>query len=183
MHHSPHHAVRFYDDSDSLCRIVGEFIGAGLEAGEPGLVVATQMHTERIDGCLRQRGLDVDGLKRIGDYVTVDARETLATFMLNSIPNAGAFHHHMGLLIEQVLRNRENTTLRIYGEMVDVLWKHGREEDAIRVETLWNELANTHAFKLLCGYAMGNFYKGAAIEEIKRQHSHVVNDKGEPTAA
>jgi hypothetical protein len=184
MHdHSPHlHAVRFYDDSDSLCRIVGEFIGVGLEAGEPAIVVATQMHAERIDQCLRKRGLDVDGLKRIGDYVTVDARETLATFMLNSIPNAGAFHHHMGLLIGQVLRNRERTTLRIYGEMVDVLWKDGREAEAIRVETLWNELANTHSFKLLCGYAMGNFYKGAAIEEIKRHHSHVVNEQGEHTA-
>lgn len=182
-HPPPHvHAVRFYEDADSLCRIVGEFVGAGLETGEPAIVVATPMHTELIDECLRKRGLDVDGLKRMGDYVTVDARETLATFMIDSLPNARAFDHNMGSLIHQVLRNRERTTLRIYGEMVDVLWKDGHEPEAIRLETLWNELANTHDFKLLCGYSMGNFYKGAAIEDIKRQHSHVVSETGEHTA-
>ena len=88
----------------------------------------------------------------------------------------------MGSLIQQVLWNRETTTLRLYGGMVDVLWKQGREAEAIRVETLWNELANTHAFKLLCGYSIGNFYKGAAVEQIKQQHSHLVNDTGEQTA-
>ena len=92
--------------------------------------------------------MDVDNLKRIGDDVTVDAQETLATFMVGSVPNAGAFHHHMGSLIQQVLRNREKTTLRLYGEMVDVLWKRRREAEA---------------------------------EEIKRQHSHLVNDTGEQT--
>jgi hypothetical protein len=30
---------------------------------------------------------------------------------------------------------------------------------------------------------MGHFYKGAALEEITRQHSHVLNEKGESTAA
>jgi len=184
MHdHSPHlHAVRFYEDSESLCRLVGEFIAAGFDADEPAIVVATPMHIEVIDGCLRKRGLDVDALKRMGDYTTIDARDTLATFMVGSVPNANAFHHQMTSLLQQVLRSRETTTLRIYGEMVDVLWKDGHETAAIRVETLWNELANMHAFKLLCGYSIGNFYKGAAVEAIKQQHSHVVNETGEHAA-
>jgi len=84
---------------------------------------------ERRGGRDQRRGLDVDNLKRIGDYVTVDAQETLATFMVGSVPSAGAFYHHMGLLIQRVLRNRETTTLRLYGGMVDVLWKHRREAE------------------------------------------------------
>lgn len=43
---------------------------------------------------------------------------------------------------------------------------------------LWNQLALTHDFSLLCGYAMGNFYKDAAVEDICRQHSHVVSAEG-----
>jgi hypothetical protein len=65
--------------------------------------------------------------------------------------------------------------------MVDLLWKDGLEAAAIRVETLWNQLANSHDFKLLCGYSMGNFYKGAAIEDIKGQHSHLTSAVGEHT--
>ena len=176
------HSVRFYDDSESLCRIVGEFIGVGLESGEPAIVVATPKHATLIDDCLRSRRLDVHSLKRRGDYVTVDAGDALATFMVNALPSASAFHYYMRSLIEQVLRTREKTTLRVYGEMVDLLWKDGLDAAAIRLETLWNELANTQKFKLLCGYSMGNFYKGAAIETIKGQHSHLVGDSGEHVA-
>src|ERR1051325_2531155 len=181
MKDAPFHAVRFYNDADSLCAIVGEFLGEGLEDGEPAIVVATSEHTCRIDECLRRRGLNVDELKRLGDYVTMDARETLATFMIDALPNPKAFRHNMSHVIEQVARGRERMPVRVYGEMVDVLWKDGHEAAAIRLETLWNELANTQQFKLLCGYSMGNFYKGAALEEIKSKHSHVTADDGRHT--
>jgi hypothetical protein len=61
--------------------------------------------------------------------------------------------------------------------MVDVLWKDGQTAAAIRLETLWNQLAQTHSFALLCGYSMGNFYKDAAArEDICHQHTHVLSD-------
>ena len=43
---------------------------------------------------------------------------------------------------------------------------------------LWNRLANTHDFSLLCGYAMGNFYKDATIQDVCRHHTHTVSDDG-----
>jgi hypothetical protein len=172
------HAVRFYRDDDSLCRIVGEFVGAGLEAGERAIVIATADHTRRIEGCLRERGLDINNLKELGDFVTLDAREILATFMRNDEPDRARFNRHVGDTLRQLARGRENTPVRAYGEMVDLLWKDGLEQGAIRLETLWNELANTHEFKLLCGYSMGNFYKGAALEQIHAEHSHLVDEGG-----
>ncbi len=59
---------------------------------------------------------------------------------------------------------------------------------AVQVEMLWNKLAMTREFSLLCGYGMGNFYKDAALQEICDQHSHVVSAEGrrgarEPRAA
>jgi hypothetical protein len=179
--HAGHfHAVRFYDDADSLCRIVGEFLGVGLENGEPALVIATPGHTASINACLRRRGLDVDALKHAGDYVTLDARATLAAFMVDALPNATLFRHTMSETLKRITRGHEHTTVRAYGEMVDVLWKDGLEAAAIRLETLWNQLANTYDFKLLCGYAMGNFYKGVALDEIRARHSHLVFDDGQP---
>jgi len=44
----------------------------------------------------------------------------------------------------------------------------------IRLEMLWNQLAMTHDFSLLCGYAMGNFYKHAGMREVCAMHSHVI---------
>jgi len=50
---------------------------------------------------------------------------------------------------------------------------------AITVEALWNQLGETHRFKLLCGYSMGNFYKGTAFDDIKGHHSHLTSESGE----
>ena len=68
--------------------------------------------------------------------------------------------------------------------MVDVLWKEGKPEAAIRLEMLWNKLAQQHGFALLCGYSMGNFYKETkGFEAICREHTHVVAPLAEPTVA
>jgi hypothetical protein len=175
------HGVQFYKDSDALCRIVGGFVGEDLEHGALALVIATPDHVARIDSCLRDRGIDVDEMQRDGSLVTLDARDTLQLFMMDGMPNPGVFRRVVGSALTCLSHGREHLPIRAYGEMVDLLWKDGLEAAAIRLETLWNQLAATRDFKLLCGYSMGNFYKGAAIEEICDQHSHVVAGNGDVT--
>ena len=68
------------------------------------------------------------------------------------------------------------------GQMVDVLWKNGQQEAAIRLEVLWNHLANSQAFSLMCGYAIGHFYKDASFDHICGQHTHVLSADGKPVA-
>ena len=46
------HAVRFYEDSNSLCRIVSGFIAEGLALSQPALVIATKAHADCIEGNL-----------------------------------------------------------------------------------------------------------------------------------
>jgi hypothetical protein len=69
--------------------------------------------------------------------------------------------------------------VRIFGQMVDVLWQRGERNAAIQLEVLWNELAQTEAFSLLCGYAVGHFYKHAAFEQVCAQHSHILSADGQ----
>lgn len=176
------HGVQFYNDPDALCRIVGGFVGEGLEHGALALLIATSDHAARIDDCLRARGIDVDDLRRQGCLVTLDAYETLQLFMADGMPNPGAFKHVMNAALTHVRRGREQRTIRAYGEMVDLLWKDGLEAAAIRLETLWNQLGTTDDFELVCGYSMGNFYKGAALEHIHAQHSHLIAGEGDATA-
>lgn len=175
--HAHHHAVQFYGSDQSLCTTVGGFIGEGLVAGQPAILIATPVHTAAILDELKRRLIDVDHAKHIGDLVCLDAEEALATFMASDMPDTNAFHKNMGDAIAQALGGRVRTPVRAYGEMVDVLWKKGRAEAAIRLEVLWNDLAATHAFQLLCGYSMGNFYKQAEyFEQVCQQHTHVVAD-------
>jgi len=94
------------------------------------------------------------------------------------MPNPGKFEHHVGSLIRDMLGGRKTTIVRAYGEMVDVLWKLGQEDAAIRLEILWNTLATTYGFALLCGYSTGNFYKQAErFQEVCSQHTHVLDSE------
>ena len=179
------HAVRFYDTKESLCRIVAEFLGEGFVTGQPGLVIGTPEHRAGIVEELRARHFDVDGLLTAGDLLLLDARETMSAFMVDGMPDAALFKERATEAIEKVCRGRTDCTIRAYGEMVDLLWKDGHSVAAVRLEMLWNKLAMTHDFSLLCGYAMGNFYKDASINEICQQHTHVIGAGGEaaPSAA
>jgi hypothetical protein len=172
------HAVKFYDTRESLCRIVAEFLGEGLVTRQPVVVLATPEHRAGILAELTARHFDVDKMQDLGDLLLLDAAETLSTFMVDGMPDDSLFVASMTHAIEQVSRGRSNCTIRAYGEMVDVLWKNGQDVAAIRLEMLWNKLAATHQFSLLCGYAMGTFYKDSSIADIHRQHSHVVIDQG-----
>jgi signal transduction histidine kinase len=61
--------------------------------------------------------------------------------------------------------------------MVNLLWRAGNPDAAIRLEELWNQLARGRSFALLCGYAMSNFgheHDAERFAEVCRSHSRVV---------
>jgi hypothetical protein len=172
------HAVKFYESRESLCRIVAEFLGEGLIRQQPAVVMATAEHRAGIVTELRARHFDVGSMQAAGDLLLLDASEALANFMVDGMPDADLFNANVTRAIERVCRGRKDLTIRAYGEMVDILWQAGQDVAAIRLEMLWNKLAMTHDFALLCGYAMGSFYKDASLAEIHHQHSHIVAGQG-----
>jgi hypothetical protein len=102
-----------------------------------------------------------------------DAHETLALFMVRDMPDGDAFESTIGRLVEDAACGLPSSSLvRAYGEMVDVLWKDGRCDAAIRLEMLWNRLAARCGLTLLCGYAMDNFVKEAHGKPWKVLVSH-----------
>lgn len=174
------HAVRFYKDAKSLCALVSSFLTVGFVASHPAVVIATPEHRNGILEHLRWGGVDPVGLQTDGGLILLDAQDTLDEFMRDGMPNASLFTALMEPTLHSIAQKHPELPIRAYGEMVDVLWKQGRTVAATRLEMLWNDLARRHRFSLLCGYAMGNFYKDAAVEEICSHHTHVLTAAGAP---
>jgi hypothetical protein len=171
-----HHAVQFYGNDDNLCETVAGFLAQGFVDRHPAIIIATPAHTISILERLKARLIDTDRAQRTSDLIVMDAKQSLDRFMDGDMPDAHQFEETIGTLVADVLNHRSGRTMiRAYGEMVDVLWKDGKAEAAIRLEMLWNKLANQYGFALLCGYAMGNFFKQTPLfEEVCRQHTHVM---------
>jgi hypothetical protein len=179
-HRSGHfHAVRFYQDDLSLCRIVADFVLEGLSADQPAVVIATPAHQQGILKRIADGGHDVARLQHSADLIVLDAAQTMGRFVVDGMPNEGRFETAMIEVLDKACLGRTDCTVRAYGEMVDLLWQAGMHAAAIRLEMFWNQLANTHRFSLLCGYSMGSFYKDAAYDDICSLHSHVVSGEGE----
>jgi hypothetical protein len=170
--------VKFYDDERSLGRTVAEFLAPGLLERLPAIVIATRDHRTLIARELGARGVNVSQLEQDGDLQMLDADDVLARFMVGTNPDPVRFHATVDELIARACKDRPPCPVRAYGEMVDVLWKRANPEGAIRVEMLWNRVATQAQFSLLCGYAVGNFYKevatGPTFTTVCDQHNHVL---------
>jgi len=170
------HAVQLYDDVSELARSFASFVVAGFQEGEPAIAIATANHREAFARELAQRGWDPARLERQGMLVCADAEETLAGFMDGETPSAQRFERVVGGLVDQVSARHPGRTIRAFGEMVDVLWQRGQHQAAIALEELWNELAKTRSFALLCGYHLDVFEPAVqrdALPEVFRTHSHM----------
>jgi signal transduction histidine kinase len=171
------HIVQFYEDDAFLCDAVAHFIGVGISSGEPVCVVATQAHRDAFAARLARHGLNVDEARARGQLTWLDARETLSKFMVGDMPDWTLFSNVLGGVIEESRRGDPLVCVRAYGEMVDLLWRDGNKQAALRLEGMWNDLASSHAISLLCAYVMGNFYRtgdSESFRDVCRAHSHVL---------
>jgi DcmR-like sensory protein len=169
------HAVQLYRDVSELGRSVGAFLTAGFRDGEPAVVIATAAHQGVFEAELERCGWDAKALERKGLLTCADAEETLAAFMDEDLPSPERFERVVGGVVDQTSARVPGRTIRAFGEMVDVLWQRGQEQAAIALEELWNELAKTRSFALLCGYQLDVFQADVqreALPEVMRTHSH-----------
>ena len=112
------------------------------------------------------QSLNVAALQQSGDLLLVDGAEVLSSFIVHGKPDAGRFRDQICDLIGRVRCDRPDCTVRIFGQMIDILWQQEDRDAAIRLELLWNQFAQTEASTVICGYAIGNFYKDARVEDV-----------------
>ncbi|HEY6835671.1 MAG TPA: MEDS domain-containing protein [Gaiellaceae bacterium] len=169
------HAVQVYDDVPELAGSVAGFLTAGFGAGESGLVIARPEHWQALTAELEQRGSNASGLERKGLLAHADAEELLGKVMEGELPSAARFERVVGGIVDAVSARGSGRTIRAFGEMVDVLWRRGEHRAALALEELWNDLAQTRSFALLCGYGLDIFelaVQREALPEVIRLHSH-----------
>jgi hypothetical protein len=171
------HAVQIYSSVEDLAESVASFLGAGFAAGEPGILVATREHRAAFEKRLRSAGWHARRLEAGRMLTVLDAEQTLAALMGDDGPSAIAFEQVLGSLLDEVSRAFPGSRIRAYGEMVDLLTRRGFVGDAMALEELWNGLARTRPFSLLCAYELDVFdvaTQQAPLPHVCRAHSHVL---------
>lgn len=172
----PHdHVVDFYDDDEHLVASVASFLAEALQSGDAAVVVATEAHRDAFDVWLRREGVDCERLRRTGHYWCFDASEMLSSLTAGTELQPDRFLTAVGGLIGRL--SAEGRPVRVFGEMVALLWDAGNVAGAIELESLWNELALRHPFSLYCAYPLASLMAGDDVDatsQICQHHSEML---------
>lgn len=173
--HESEHVVQFYETDDFLIHALSEFIGTGLATDACCIVVATPLHRAALDERLQSAGWDVIAARTSGQYIALDVTETLAAFMHDGLPDPDRFSAVIGALIARA--TRRGRPVRVFGEMVALLWAERQYNAALQLEGLWNTLQMTHTFVLFCAYPIHDFADDIlthSLSEICTAHTRAI---------
>jgi signal transduction histidine kinase len=173
------HAVRFYSDDVPFFDEITDFVCSVLRSREPVIMVATSDHCKLIRRMLTEKGCDPER----NPFLLFEAEDTMERFMVNNQPDASRFRD---LMFRNLARarggySRKEQRVTIFGEMVAVLWSQGNPGAAMELEELWNDLARTERFSLICAYP-ARLFEGSehweAFSSLCRKHAAVLPDEG-----
>ena len=157
--HQRDHAVRFYVEDKAFLDAVSRSIGTALGAGNSAVVISTNEHLSGLMQRLSARGLDIARVAEAGRYIPLRAREVMAKFLSDGLPDADLFEEVVGQVVQRAKSAAEVDDRRVFvfGEMVALLWLEGKPAAAIRLEQLWNQLIRKYSFSLQCAYPLKAF--------------------------
>ena len=174
------HEVVFYSDDAVFVESCAGFSVDALKAGKAVVVVATKSHRE---GLVKKWKADrieeeINAAARRGAYIVLDSIETLSTMTTMGAPDRGKLFGSVGRILDSAAhpQNGERLPVAVFGECAPLLWAEGKQEAAIQVEQLWDELAGTYAMDLRCAYPLSAFQsreKHSGIRSICAEHSAI----------
>ena len=173
------HFVQVYREERVLIEAVSLFAGAALGRNEAVILVATREHGDAVEESLGRDGFDVDTLKHWGQISILDAQEVLSRFMVDGHPDEARFKTVIRELIGSIKSARRFRDVRVYGEMVNLLWSDNLPA-AARLEELWNDVIEEHSISLFCAYCLDG--KGAPDRvfptHLRGLHTHCIPLEG-----
>ena len=170
------HGVQIYADVDELASSVVAYVAAGWQRDEPAVLIATPAHFDLFRDGLHAVGWDLSALADRGLLVWADAEETLRALTFKGTVSTAGFATVIGDLVDRAAGPSHRPT-RVFGEMVDLLVRRGRSDEAIAVEDLWIDAGEHRRFSLLCGYCIDVFDRAAQsgpLPPVCAHHSHVL---------
>lgn len=167
------HIIQLYTDEYALIQSLTRFVGSGLEQGEAAIVIAVPEHIAVVTKCLTATSRHVAEAIHQGAFVSIDAKGCLAKFMNAGMPDRAAFRSIVTAALDR-LRDAGYRKIRLFGEMVNLLWQEN-DRATVRLEELWNEVVADYQVSLLCAYRVHPLEaegRRGILHQITRSHSH-----------
>jgi CheY-like chemotaxis protein len=171
------HAVQFYDDEQCIVHAIAEFFTQGARPGDPLILVSRPRTFTAVTAHLAsgRYGSAADVADRI---LFFDGEAALPGIMEGQRIDPARAERLLRHVLAQSCPSHTQGTVRLYGEVVDILCQHGHHSAALQFEGLATSLLDQQPeLSILCGYAAERFNDGTGATRIRavcRKHSHVM---------
>jgi len=158
---APHrHELLMFSDDTVLLDSFTHFIAAALKADNAAIALVTKSHQESLRQRLKAEGVDTDGAIQEGTFILLDVADTLATLLVDGLPDPVRFLEDFSGLIKEAAKaaKAEHPRVAFCGECLGRLWAEGKTDAAIRLEQGCDELVKTHEVDILCAYPLRSFH-------------------------
>jgi hypothetical protein len=169
--------VFFYSGETELTQKIGRYLLDVIRQGGAAITISGRPHRLAVAGYLVQAGIDLPTARASGAYSELDASETLAKIIVADNADAAGFWSEITPVIRRAAGLGQ--PVRIFGEMVSLLWEAGQAGAAIEVEAMWNELGVQFPFSLVCAYPIESVIGDGHFDpltEVCRAHSAIAGD-------
>ena len=169
------HVVQFYERDSALAQRVGGYLAGAVQVGGVAIVIAAEAHRRAFGARLTAAGVDLTRGDGEQGVVWLDAAEVLARFMPGKRIDVEAFRCEMGSVVAQAAAT--GGPVRVYGEIVQLLWDAGMVVAALELEELWNDVVREHHCSLMCAYrrsSVSGCEHAGALQRVCELHSSVL---------
>lgn len=172
---APHeHIVQIYEDKSVFLNLLEGYVLDGFDEGDCVIIIATNEHLKALHKRLKKKGCNLSALVSDDQYIPLQADATLDTFMKNGWPDEILF----AATIECIVRKAKarSRRIRVFGEMVELLWAQRHSGAAIKLDHLWNHFCEMESFCLFCAYPKKGFTKNMNdyLQSTCSSHSKVI---------
>jgi len=172
------HFLQLYEDDEIFLDGLEAYVCAGIAKSESVIIIATTEHLS----ALEKRLINYYNLNKLiiqKHYMPIDVEVILDKILINSQIDAALFNTEMSNLMKSINRD-SNNTIRVFGEIVAVLWGQGNRKAVYELEKLWHEYCKKEKICLYCAYPKAGFIQDSiqSVQHICDCHNNLVDDSG-----
>jgi hypothetical protein len=173
--------VQVYENETVFYNTLEGFAGDGILKKEKVVIIATPEHLQYLERRMRIQKFDIDQLKKEGLYITMEAEKCLNLFSSKNKLNKDKFLDFILPLVRT--SESHNHKVRIFSEMVALLWAKGALDARQTMVEFWKELLNKNCYCIYCAYPKSGFLPGkeTQIQSICDSYSKVIDGHSRPS--
>ena len=170
------HFLQVYESDDVLIDSLEAYVCSGIVKGDGVVIVATEAHLISLNERL-ERIFNVKKLMADKQFIPLNADIILEMILVHDTVDEQKFMLLINDILSMVRQNKENR-IRVYGELVAILWRQGNRNAVLTLEKLWDKLCKTGAISLFCAYPKDGFSQDEinSIQEICHCHNCVIEN-------